>query len=620
MKKHFFIALYAILTSSFALAQSWESMTGHDGVGRHHPITVANDQYGYVIAGQANNGNNLSDVHRYEFATDTWIQLNDFPGGERGYAYGVNEGNDAYLGFGSNTNGYPTDWWHLDMSTGSWTELAPFPGAGRDHPALVWVANKVVMAMGSNGSGNQGDTWIYDIETDTWAEGASFNGGDRHHPFYFGIDGIAYIGMGHGNSVLGSLTIYNDWYAYDPVNNVWTQQASFPGEARVAGTQFAIGGKGYVLSGDGDDHGPLDYGEFWEYDPDTDQWIELTPHPGGARWAPGTFLSGCYVYLTGGLEGGTNILLNDLVRFSINPDCGCADETAFNFQPDVFFDDGTCCYNDGCTDPSALNFNEEACFDDGSCMEIILGCTDPNSELFDPLANTQIATGGPLDENELGPGGFHYNDSWDMVFDVSDEVLLTSLDVLSENNGTFVLYILDGNGLEVYQSSKSVSSGWNTLELNIELPAGTNYNIGVSGNTNDLGLFRNNAVPSGAFPVAVSDRISITGNTTDSPQDYFYYFYSWVIEAPCGVPLNIDQTTKSFVNWYPNPARDRLWINGPEQTYQVTILDLNGKLAWQSENTLQGPQSLDLSSIPSGVYTLGIGTYDQLQRYKLIIQ
>ena len=53
----------------------------------------------------------------------------------------------------------------------------------------------------------------------------------------------------------------------------------------MAGTQFAVNGKGYVLSGDGDNHGPLDYGEFWEYDPATDTWAELEPIPAGALGA-----------------------------------------------------------------------------------------------------------------------------------------------------------------------------------------------------------------------------------------------------------------------------------------------------------------------------------------------
>ena len=614
------LTLFALLLSPWSFAQSWESMTGHSGAGRHHPITVSNDQYGYVIAGQSGTGTDLDDVHRYEFATGTWTQLDNFPGGPRGFAYGVNEGNDAYLGFGSNAVGYPTDWWHLDMTTGTWTELASFPGEGRNHPALVWVNNQVVMALGGNADGNQGDTWVYDIATDTWTEGAAFTYGDRHHPFYFGIDGIAYIGMGHGNSVSGNLTIYNDWYAYNPAADTWTQLAFFPDEARVAGTQFAIGGKGYVLSGDGDNHGPLDYGEFWEYNPTTDTWTELTPHPGGARWAPGTFVSGCFVYLTGGLEGINDVYHNDLMRFSINTDCGCTDNTAFNYEADVLFEDGSCCYNAGCTDATALNYDPEACFDDGNCIAIVLGCTDPEADLYYPEANAQTATGGPLEETALGPGGYHYNDLWDMVFDVSEPTLLVSVDVLAQNSGTFSVDILDSNSEVIYQDNHTVASGWNTLELNVQLPAGTDFTIGVTGNGNNLGLYRNNAVPAGTFPIPVADRIDITGNTTVSAEALFYYFYAWVLEALCDPFVGVASLTGSPVQWYPNPAQGDLWLHGQTGRYTLAIRDLNGRLLLTEENQLNGKQHVDISALPAGVYTVGILTQGEWHRAPLVVR
>ena len=62
----------------------------------------------------------------------------------------------------------------------------------------------------------------------------------------------AYVGFGHGNTENGNLTIYNDFHRYDPVADEWTPLGDFPGEARVAGTQFAKDGYGYILSGDGD--------------------------------------------------------------------------------------------------------------------------------------------------------------------------------------------------------------------------------------------------------------------------------------------------------------------------------------------------------------------------------
>lgn len=279
------ILLLCCVTGSVLAQETWIQMSSPTGTGRHHPITVANDQYGYVIAGQAGFASlNLDDVHRYDPAGDTWEQMEAFPGGGRGYGYGVSEGDNAFVGFGSNDNGYPTDWWRLDMASGSWTAMADFPGPGRNHPAMVLTAGKVFVGLGSNSNGNLGDWWGYDIADNTWEELAPFTAGNRHHPFYFGIDGTAYVGFGHGDTQNGNLTIYRDFHAYNPANNSWTQLGDFPGEARVAGTQFAAQGKGYVLSGDGDDHGPLDNGEFWEYDPQSDNWSEMPTHPGGARW------------------------------------------------------------------------------------------------------------------------------------------------------------------------------------------------------------------------------------------------------------------------------------------------------------------------------------------------
>ena len=119
---------------------------------------------------------------------------------------------------------------------------------------LVAIPAHVFVGLGSNDNGNLGDWWAYDIAADSWSIRAPFTWGDRHHPFYFGIDGIAYVGFGHGDSENGDLTIYKDFHAYDPASDSWTQLNDFPGEARVAGTDeikfwvMSWGAKAQVLS------------------------------------------------------------------------------------------------------------------------------------------------------------------------------------------------------------------------------------------------------------------------------------------------------------------------------------------------------------------------------------
>ena len=86
MRHIFLLSATLGLISQFGAQDSWTQMTSPSGNGRHHPITVANDQYGYVLAGQAGFAAlDLNDVHRYDPISDSWETLGAFPGGGRGY-------------------------------------------------------------------------------------------------------------------------------------------------------------------------------------------------------------------------------------------------------------------------------------------------------------------------------------------------------------------------------------------------------------------------------------------------------------------------------------------------------------------------------------------------------
>jgi len=311
----------------------WSSIPSYNSASRHHPITFSNDRYGFVIAGQTGSYEYLKDVHRYDAITNTWQQLADFPGGPRGFGYGVAKNNKAYLGFGKNDDFYPNDWWEYDMENDSWTQLADFPYAsGRLHPAMVLVNQSVYVGLGSDLYGNLGDWWEYKIDQNQWVQRADFLFGDRHHPFYFGIGDFPYVGFGHGNTIGNGFNIYNDFYKYDPFTDEWITMSELPAEGRVAGTQFSYNGKGYALSGDGDDHSTLDSGELWEYDPQNDSWLQLDSHPGNSRWAPGCFVINCNVYFTSGLDRQSGTYYNDMLMAQLGDACGCLDSNAINYN------------------------------------------------------------------------------------------------------------------------------------------------------------------------------------------------------------------------------------------------------------------------------------------------
>ena len=68
------------------------------------------------------------------------------------------------------------------------------------------------------------------------------------------------------------------------------------------------------------------------------------------------------------VEGNQGEVFKDLLHFcSGDGECGgCVDDSALNYDPNAFYDDGSCEYA-GCIDPEACNYNPIAILNDGSC-------------------------------------------------------------------------------------------------------------------------------------------------------------------------------------------------------------------------------------------------------------
>ncbi len=572
MKK--FLVLIIIPCMSFS--QVWDNVSNFIGDGRHHPITFSNDNFGFVMSGSY-----LTDAYKYDKSNDIWIQLQNIPFIGRGYSYGVSIGNKAYMGFGSTSSGsYPTDWWEYDMINDSWLQLSNFPGDGRQHPAMIVVNDKIYIGCGGNSNGNLNDWWEYDVSTDIWTQKTDLTANGRHHPFYFGIGNYAYVGFGHGSlfgpgSNSSSPYIYNDFYRYDPSNDTWLRLSDFPSEARVAGTQFSNGDKGYVLSGDGDDHGPLSSGEFWEYNPLNDSWTQLTSHPGGAIWAPGNFVIGCDVFFLLGQNWNANIGTYPLnvYKYKLSDDCGCTDILAYNFSALALIDDGSCCYNTGCTDPFALNYDSLSCYDDGSCITPVVGCTNPMASNFDPSANTTFSFGGAINSS-FGTGGY-FNGDQHLIFNSNKECIIKSALIDSESSNTITFELRNSNGLVIDDTTLNVVSGEQRINLQFNVPIGSDFQLGVTNNSLQVsGLYRNNT--NASYPYDIGSAIQITSSSANTnPFEYYYFFYDIEIEVICQ-----DISTEIIDKQYSNKIHKVFNLLGKESYFQTNtpllFLDKNG--------------------------------------------
>jgi N-acetylneuraminic acid mutarotase len=158
------------------------------------------------------------------------------------------------------------------------------------------------------------DLWQYDPVLDVWSQKADLPGSARRDAIAFTIDNIGYVGTGIDNDEAAFGQKLNDFWAYDPNANTWSQKADFPGDGGLGiyfASAFGMGSKGYVCGGKSN---PNSYSkELWEYKPNSDSWSQRADFPGGVRYQMCSFSIGLKGYV--GLGADKDIYKKDLWEF-----------------------------------------------------------------------------------------------------------------------------------------------------------------------------------------------------------------------------------------------------------------------------------------------------------------
>jgi hypothetical protein len=105
---------------------------------------------GFVILENSAKNGIKNQVFHYDFKTDSWQQLEDFPGPERVGAVLFSVKNKVYYGLGENKiteNGFK-DFWAWDLTTQKWQQVSNYPGAGSSNVAYVKKENSVYIGLG----------------------------------------------------------------------------------------------------------------------------------------------------------------------------------------------------------------------------------------------------------------------------------------------------------------------------------------------------------------------------------------------------------------------------------------------------------------------------------------
>lgn len=232
---------------------------------RKNPVTFSVNGKGYICGGFYKNyasSINIKDLWQYDPIQDTCIRKADFPrmgGISQGSAFTI--GSKAYVGLGyaDPTHGgvpfgYMKDFYEYDFETDQWEQLSDFPGGERKYAIGFSMNGKGYIGLGfcyksGEGSIYYRDFWEYDPSIDSWTQLTDFPGEGRMDAIGYGYNGNCYVGMGKAN----------DLYIYYVDSAKWSSPVTHQCmEARTGAFSFMINDKFYYGSGGS-------YSDLWEY-------------------------------------------------------------------------------------------------------------------------------------------------------------------------------------------------------------------------------------------------------------------------------------------------------------------------------------------------------------------
>lgn len=186
-----------------------------------------------------------------------------------------------------------------DSTFGNWTKTTPFKGRPRSGAVVFTIGSKAFVGLGYDGDEYLSDFYSIDVNEGYWVSQQSFPGVLRERAVAFSINGKGYVALGYNRDL--EQEELKDVWEYNPESNEWTQLSDFEGTARYNSVSFTVGARGYVGTGfDGTSYNS----DFWEYNPDDDSWTEIKSYPGEKIEEGMAFVIDNKGYVCGGRNNG----------------------------------------------------------------------------------------------------------------------------------------------------------------------------------------------------------------------------------------------------------------------------------------------------------------------------
>ncbi|GAB5538165.1 MAG: hypothetical protein Salg2KO_02680 [Salibacteraceae bacterium] len=233
---------------------------------------------------------------------------------------------------------------------------------------------------------------------------------------------------------------------------------------------------------------------------------------------------------------------------------------------------------------------------------------------------------GP-ESNAIG-GGAYFNNYQALIFDVYEPIILKTVTVFAEGNGNREIVLRDENGSALESKVVFLVDGEQDVDLNFDLPVGTDLSLGM-GLGGNIDLYRNNEGVN--YPYNFGNTLSITRSTANQNGglDHYYFFYNWkvgdkdcisprtIVNASTSVCTGILETEDSKINVFPNPNNGSFTISWESMDIdRLEIFSSDGQLI---KSTV--PQSNRFEeTLSSGLYLLKFTNGNASQIKRVVVQ
>ncbi|WP_020529096.1 Kelch repeat-containing protein [Flexithrix dorotheae] len=270
MSKNLLLLLFFSIVYNAAFSQSnWLKKDDFPGTARSGAVSVVANGKGYYGTGTSDT-DLLADWWEFDPVSQTWTQKADFPGYARknALAFAISDTIYVTTGIGDTTGSpvYFKDVYQYNPMNDSWVQLDDFPGIERGLAVSAVANDKGYIGTGRDADGQLKDWWEFDPINKSWLQKTDLTADKRQSAIAFSIADKVYLGG--GQYVDGGTFRTNNLYAYDPLNDSWEEKSFAENHLMsINSSTFILGDTAFVFGGSSGV-------DVWKYDASSNNWTQ----------------------------------------------------------------------------------------------------------------------------------------------------------------------------------------------------------------------------------------------------------------------------------------------------------------------------------------------------------